>query len=92
MSGAEAEAKAYAYILECGDGTLYTGYTVDLAKRLKCHNAGKASRYTRSRLPVKLVYFEEFALKNEAMRREWEIKQLSRAEKLQLIRSQAKDF
>lgn len=78
-------AGAYTYILECNDGSLYTGYTVDLARRLAMHNAGKASKCTRSRLPVKLVYYEAFATKQEAMKRECAIKKLSRNAKLALI-------
>lgn len=78
----------YAYILECGDGTLYTGWTNDLEKRLKTHNEGKGGKYTRSRLPVKLVYFEEFETPNEAMSREWHIKRLTRKKKLELIAAQ----
>ena len=75
----------YTYILECTDGTLYTGWTDDLDKRLITHNAGKGGKYTRSRLPVKLVYFEAFPTKKEAMRREYEIKSLTRQDKLILI-------
>lgn len=82
---AQALACAYTYILECADGSLYTGYTVDLGKRLKMHNAGRASKYTRSRLPVKLVYYEEYAGKSEAMKRECAIKRLGRKEKEALI-------
>ncbi len=77
----------YIYILQCFDGTLYTGWTNDLEKRLKSHNDGKGSKYTRSRLPVKLVYFEELDTKKEAMSRERKIKSLSREEKLLLIKS-----
>ncbi|KHM53133.1 methyltransferase [Anaerovibrio lipolyticus] len=77
--------RAFTYILECADGTLYTGYTTDMEKRLSTHNSGKASKYTRSRLPVKLVYLEECIDKETAMSREWHIKQLSRVEKLKLI-------
>ena len=77
--------RAFTYILECADGTLYTGYTTDMEKRLATHNSGKASKYTRCRLPVKLVYLEECKDKETAMSREWHIKQLSRAEKLKLI-------
>ena len=77
----------YAYILRCADGTLYTGWTNDLARRLKTHNEGKGGKYTRSRLPVELVYTEEFATKEEAMRREWRLKRLPRAEKLRLIQT-----
>lgn len=79
------EAGAYTYILECNDGTLYTGYTVNLPRRLAMHNAGKASRCTRCRLPVRLVYYESFATKSEAMRRECAIKKLTRRQKLALI-------
>lgn len=75
----------YAYILECADGTLYTGWTNDLEKRLKTHNEGKGSKYTRARLPVTLVYFEKFDTPKEAMSREYQIKQLTRAQKLKLI-------
>ncbi len=77
--------KAYTYILKCADGSLYTGYTTDVEHRLAMHNSGKASKYTRGRLPVELVYVEEFSDKNQAMSREWQIKQLSREEKLKLI-------
>ena len=73
------------YILRCADGTLYTGWTNDLEKRVKTHQAGRGGKYTRARLPVELVYHESFPTKQEAMRREWEIKQLSRADKLRLI-------
>ena len=82
---ARREAGAYTYMLECSDGTLYTGYTVDLAHRLAMHNAGKASRCTRCRLPVRLVYYESFATKSEAMKRECAIKKLTRSQKLALI-------
>ena len=75
----------YVYILECADKTLYTGWTIDLINRLKVHNEGKASKYTRARLPVKLVYSEECDNEIDAQRREWQIKQLSRKEKLKLI-------
>ena len=77
----------YTYILECADGSLYCGWTDDLEKRLHAHNAGKGAKYTRSRLPVKLVWHEEFPTKEEAMSREWHIKRLRREQKLQLIRS-----
>jgi putative endonuclease len=74
-----------AYILSCGDGSLYTGWTNDVEKRLAAHNAGRGGKYTRGRLPVRLVYREAFASRSEAMRRESAIKRLSRAEKLALI-------
>lgn len=76
----------YIYILECSDGTYYTGWTNQIEKRVKDHNAGKGAKYTKSRLPVKLVYLEESATKEEAMRREYAIKQLSRQEKEELIK------
>lgn len=77
----------YTYILKCADGTLYTGWTNDLDRRLAVHNAGKGGKYTRSRRPVSLIYYETYDTKGEAMRREWAIKQLSREEKLGLIGS-----
>ena len=76
---------AYVYVLRCGDGTLYTGWTNDPARRLKAHNAGRGAKYTRSRLPVELVRLEEYNSKEEAMKREAALKKLSRKEKLELI-------
>ena len=75
----------YTYILSCADGTLYTGWTNDLDRRLAAHNAGKGGKYTRVRLPVTLVYHEEFDTKEEAMSREYAIKQMTRAQKMRLI-------
>jgi putative endonuclease len=80
--------KAYTYLLRCADGTLYCGWTNDIEKRLAAHNSGKASKYTRSRLPVELVYLETFETKQEAMSREARIKRLSRRQKLALISSE----
>ena len=80
----------HTYILRCSDGTYYCGWTNDLQKRLKAHNAGRGGRYTRSRLPAVLVYHEEFETKEEAMSREWHIKRLSRSEKEDLINSFSK--
>lgn len=77
----------YTYILECSDGTYYCGWTNNLEKRLAAHNAGKGAKYTKSRLPVRLIYFEEYETKEEAMSREWHIKRLSRSEKESLLRS-----
>ena len=77
----------YTYLLACADGSLYCGWTNDLERRLQAHNRGTGGRYTRTRRPVALAYAEPFGTKEEAMRREWEIKQLSRAEKLRLISS-----
>jgi predicted GIY-YIG superfamily endonuclease len=74
------------YILRCADGTLYTGITKDLARRTKQHNAGTASRYTRSRRPVKLVYQEPQRNQSSALKREAAIKKLTRREKLALVR------
>lgn len=79
--------KHYTYILKCADNTYYTGWTLCLERRLKEHNSGKGAKYTRCRTPVSLVYYEEYATKQEAMRREYAIKQLSRKEKEILIRS-----
>lgn len=78
--------KNAVYLLRCADGTLYCGWTNDLEKRLRAHNAGTASKYTRPRRPVTLIYYECFATRHEAMSREAQIKQLSRAEKEALIR------
>ncbi|MGL5823157.1 MAG: GIY-YIG nuclease family protein [Sarcina sp.] len=75
----------YVYVLECADGTLYTGWTNNIDERLKKHNCGKGAKYTRARLPVKLRYFEEFNTKSDAMKREYSIKKLTREKKLKLI-------
>lgn len=75
----------YTYILTCSDGTLYTGWTTDIEKRVEKHNSGKGAKYTSGRRPVKLEYFEKFETKQEAMKREYAIKKLSRQEKLKLI-------
>lgn len=75
------------YILRCADGTLYTGCTNDLARRLRTHSAGKGAKYTRARLPVELVYTEPALDKSQALRREAAIKALSRGEKLALIQA-----
>jgi putative endonuclease len=75
----------WVYVLECRDGTLYTGYTADLARRLRCHARGRASRYTRSRLPVRPVYWEAVASREEALRLEAALKRLSREQKLRYI-------
>jgi len=75
----------YCYIVRCSDGTLYCGYTNDLTKRVETHNRGKGSKYTRRRTPVTLIYSEEFKTKSKALKREHQIKKLSRKEKLELI-------
>ena len=79
----------FVYLLRCSDDTLYCGWTTDLKRRLAAHNSGKGAKYTRTRRPVELVYFEELENKSSAMKREYEIKQLSRAEKLRLIEIKA---
>ena len=75
----------YTYIVRCRDGSLYTGWTNNLEKRIPDHNSGRGAKYTKSRRPVLLASYEEFATKEEAMRREWEIKQLKRQEKQDLV-------
>ena len=77
----------YTYIVKCSDGTFYTGWTNNLEKRLRDHNAGKGAKYTKSRRPVELVYYETFSQKEDAMRREYAIKQLNRAGKRKLVES-----
>jgi putative endonuclease len=72
-------------MLRCAEGTFYTGWTTDPERRTKVHNSGKGAKYTRARRPVELIYYEEFDDKIEAQRREWAIKQLTRAEKEELI-------
>ena len=76
----------YTYMMKCADGTLYTGWTTSVEKRLKAHTEGKAgAKYTRAKRPVELVYYEGYATKEEAMSREYAIKQLTRKEKLALM-------
>ena len=75
----------YTYIVKCSDETYYTGWTNNLEKRIQTHNAGKGAKYTKVRRPVELVYYEEFATKEEAMQREYEIKQLKKCKKAELI-------
>ena len=75
----------YLYILRCGDDTLYTGITTDVEKRLEAHRAGKGAKYTRGRSPLEVVYREECATHSDALKRELEIKRLTRAEKEEMI-------
>ena len=82
----------YTYMLRCADGTLYTGWTNDLEKRLKAHNAGTGAKYTRARLPVELVWYETFDNKVDAQRREYAVKQLTRAQKLALIQGERNEL
>ena len=80
----------YTYILKCKDGSLYTGWTNDLEQRVAAHNTGKGAKYTKARRPVELVYFEEFETKEQAMKREYAIKQMARKDKLELVRRKEK--
>ena len=75
----------FTYILKCADGSYYTGWTTDLEKRVSKHNSGNGAKYTRCRLPVELVYYERYEDKSTAMKREYQIKQLSRSQKEALI-------
>lgn len=91
MISKEETPKAYMYVLECADHTLYTGYTTDIEKRLQTHNAGKGAKYTCARLPVTLVYVEEFASKQEAMSAEALFKKrFTRKQKLNYINEHKK--
>ena len=76
---------AHVYLMRCADGTLYCGWTTDVRRRVGEHQAGTASRYTRSRLPVALAWSKEVASRGEALREEHRIKQLTRAQKLRLV-------
>ena len=80
-----SEKSWYVYMLRCGDGTLYTGITDDVQRRLEVHRSGKGAKYTRGRGPLELVHQEQYETKSEALRREVAIKALSRPEKLNLI-------
>lgn len=82
----------FVYIIECKDNSLYTGWTTNIEKRLETHNLGKGSKYTRSRYPVVLRYLEECTTKNQAMQREYEIKQLTREAKFSLIETNRLQF
>ncbi len=75
----------FAYLLRCADNSIYAGYTTDIKAREKTHNAGKGARYTRTRRPVQLVYYEKFDNKREALKREAAYKRLTRKEKIALI-------
>ena len=76
----------YTYIVKCSDGTFYTGWTNDLTRRMEAHNQGRGAKYAKARRPVTLIYYETFETKEEAMKREYAIKRLSRKEKEELIR------
>ena len=85
-----AASIAFVYMLRCGDGSLYCGWTNDLERRVEEHRGGRASRYTRSRLPVELAWSRQMASRSEAMREEARIKRLSRADKLHLVSQAAR--
>ncbi|MFW6389548.1 MAG: GIY-YIG nuclease family protein [Halanaerobiales bacterium] len=76
----------YVYIVECADGTYYTGYTVNIKRRIQQHNKGQGAKYTRGRLPVKLLYYEKYNTRSKAMKREYAVKQLKKQEKQKLIK------
>lgn len=87
--------KAYVYFVRCSDSSLYCGYTTNLERRLKAHNSGKGAKYTSSRLPVSLVYFEEFDSKEEAMSREWHIhhdKEFTKQQKEEMVKTFQKNI
>jgi putative endonuclease len=75
----------YVYIIECGDRTYYTGYTIDIIRRFNLHLCGKGAKYTRGRTPLELVYVEEYPTKSKAMKREYQIKKMTRKQKVELI-------
>ena len=85
----QKDEMAYTYIIECADGSFYTGWTNHLEERIRNHNAGKGAKYTRSRLPVKLLHYEVFHTKKEAMKREYAIKQLRKKDKRLIIENQS---
>ncbi|MET3700045.1 putative endonuclease [Bacillus oleivorans] len=82
--------KHFIYVLECADGSYYTGYSTDVNKRVLTHNAGKGAKYTRSRLPVTCIYEKAFASKREALQEEYAFKRLSRREKEQFLKSKGR--
>lgn len=84
--------KYYTYMVKCRDGTIYSGYTVDLQKRVNVHNSGKGAKYTRARLPVKLAYYEEFLNKKDALKREREFKKYTHKQKEYIIKNNGKEF
>ncbi len=81
----------YTYMVLCSDDSLYTGYTDDLVRRIRAHNSGRGAKYTRSRGPVQLVYWEKFATKQQAMQREYAIKQWPRRQKLLLLSEELRE-
>lgn len=90
MNSKTAEGGNYTYMVKCQDGTIYTGWTTMLERRISEHNNGKGAKYTRSRRPVELIYYEESPSKQEAMRRECEIKKMTRKQKIELAKKNKK--
>ena len=84
-NSSEKDNKYFAYMLICSDNTIYSGFSTDLQKRVDTHNRGKGAKYTRSRLPVRLAYWEEFSEKSDALKREYAFKKMKRSQKLLLI-------
>lgn len=84
--------KFYFYVLLCADNSLYGGYSTDVFARVATHNAGKGAKYTRSRLPVKLLYFEEYETKHEALSAEWHFKHQPRAHKIAFLHEHGVDI
>ncbi|AAV47363.1 putative nuclease [Haloarcula marismortui ATCC 43049] len=82
-----ARSPYHVYVLRCSDNTFYTGYTTDVERRVREHDAGDGAKYTRGRTPVELIHVESFDSQSDAMSREYEIKQYSRAEKERLVES-----
>lgn len=83
------QSKHYLYVLQCKDNTYYTGYTNSIEKRIKKHNEGKGAKYTRGRIPVTLVYKQEFETKEKAMQAEYQFKKLNRKQKEMIIRRES---
>ena len=92
VGGVHSMSGHFLYVVECADGTLYTGYATDVARRVETHNAGKGAKYTRSRRPVLLVYSREFESKHDAMNAEYRFKRLSRAQKLAVIAGEGEGY
>ena len=84
-NSSKKDNKYFAYMLICSDNTIYSGFSTDLQKRVDTHNRGKGAKYTRSRLPVRLAYWEEFSEKSDALKREYAFKKMKRSQKLLLI-------
>lgn len=78
----------YAYMVRCVDNTIYSGYSTNPIHREQVHNSGKGAKYTRNRLPIKLIYVEKFDNKSDAMKREWALKQLTHSQKEDLAKSE----